>query len=74
MAVEMLRAIQFKKKYNWGLSYPFYSLDATFIEELNTFQPYFYIFNDATVYSVNNNSMANEVLFENNFSGVSTSN
>jgi hypothetical protein len=64
----MLRAINFKKDYPWILSFPL--IDKDVVLELKKFQPYFYITSDSTIYSVDNESLGNEVIFENQYQAL----
>lgn len=65
---DMLRAIDFKNDYPWILSFPF--IDKGIMLEIKKFQPYFYITSDSTIYSVDNESLGNEVIFENQYQAL----
>lgn len=66
---DMLRAIQFKRQYPWALSYPF--CDSNVLLQMKEFHPYYYITSDQTSYTVNSESLGNEVMFENHYQAFS---
>jgi len=66
---DMLRAIYFKKKFPWVLSFPFADKDV--VLEIKKFKPYFYITMDSTIYTMDNEALANEVIFENHYQAFS---
>lgn len=62
---DMLRAIEFKRKYPWILAFPL--IDNEVFQKLIEFHPYYYIMSNETAYAVSSDSLGNEVIFENHY-------
>lgn len=50
-AIEMQRAIEYKKSHPWSLTYPMRNFSEFISEEFNSFQPYFTISEDGVIYN-----------------------
>lgn len=66
---EMLRAICFKRKYPWALSFPF--INAQVLKEMMEFHPYYFITTDKSGYTVATEALGQEVMFENHYQAFS---
>lgn len=62
---DISNAIEFKLKYPWVLSYPFYNLDLMI--EMKRFHPYYYIMSNESRYTVDSFEAYNEVTLENHY-------
>lgn len=62
---DIRNAIEFKLKYPWALSYPFYNLDIMI--EMKKFHPYYYITSNESRYTVDSFEAYNEVTLENHY-------
>lgn len=60
--LNMLTAIEFKKKHPWILSFPFSDGDAYL--HLKDFCPYYYVTNDETAYMITSELLGQESVFE----------
>lgn len=66
---DMLRAIEFKRKYPWALSFPLLDPDVYCL--MKDFHPYYYVMADSSRYAVNSKLLGQEVVFENHFQALS---